>query len=74
MEKQILTDEFDDPKFLAFAIENYSEIFSYIVKGNLNIRIHKEDAIRRVNPPKRMSDKQDMAWGRVELFLFHIAF
>ncbi len=40
IEKQILTDEFDDLEFLAFAIENYSELFGYVVQGNLNIRIH----------------------------------
>ncbi len=42
LDKQILTDEFDDPEFLAFAIENYSELFGYIVQGNLNIRIHRD--------------------------------
>ncbi len=42
IEKQILTDEFDDPEFLAFAIENYSEMFGYIAKGNLNIRTHRD--------------------------------
>ncbi len=40
IEKQILTDEFDDPEFLAFTIENHSELFGYVVQGNLNIRIH----------------------------------
>ncbi len=34
--KQILVDEFDDPEFLAFAIENHSELFGYIFQGNLN--------------------------------------
>ncbi len=28
--KQILEDEFDDPEFLEFAIEHYSEMFGYI--------------------------------------------
>ncbi len=40
--QEILSDEFDDPEFLEFAIENYSEIFGYIVRGNLNIRIHRD--------------------------------
>ncbi len=26
IERRILVDEFDDPEFLAFAIENYSEM------------------------------------------------
>ncbi len=42
MEKQILTDEIQDPEFLTFAIENYSKMFGYIVKGQLNIRIHRD--------------------------------
>ncbi len=40
--KQILVDEFDDPEFLEFAIDNFSEIFWYIAKGQLNIRIHRD--------------------------------
>ncbi len=32
IEKQILVAEFDDPEFLAFAIENLSEMFGYIVQ------------------------------------------
>jgi len=39
MEKQIFVDEFDDPEFLNFAVENYSEIFGYIATGRVNIRI-----------------------------------
>ncbi len=42
IDKQILTDEFDDPEFLEFAIENHSELFGYIFQGNLNIRIHRD--------------------------------
>ncbi len=42
MEKQILVDEFDDPEFLEFAIENYSEMFGYINTERVNIRIHKD--------------------------------
>ncbi len=37
IEKQILTDEIDDPEFLNFAIDNFSVLFSYIDSGNLNI-------------------------------------
>ncbi len=29
IEKQILTDEIDDPEFLNFAVENISELFGY---------------------------------------------
>ncbi len=42
MEKQILSDEIDDPEFLNFAIENFSESFSYIASGKINIRIHRD--------------------------------
>ncbi len=40
--QEILSDEIDDPEFLEFAIENLSELASYIAKGNLNIRIHRD--------------------------------
>ncbi len=40
--KQILEDEFDDPEFLNFAIEHYSEMFGYINTGRINIRIHRD--------------------------------
>ncbi len=40
--QKILRDEFDDPEFLKFAIENYSEMFGYINTGRVNIRIHRE--------------------------------
>jgi hypothetical protein len=42
IEKQILVDEFDDPEFLGFAIEHYSEMFGYINTGRVNIRIHRD--------------------------------
>ncbi len=42
IEKQILTDEIDDPKFLAFAIENIGELFSYITSVKIIIRIHRD--------------------------------
>ncbi len=38
MEEQILADEIKDPEFLNFAIENFSELFSYITSGRINIR------------------------------------
>ncbi len=38
----ILVDEFDDPEFLEFAIEHYSEMFGYINTGRVNIRIHRD--------------------------------
>ncbi len=40
--KQILEDEFDDPEFLEFAIDHYSEMFGYINTGRVNIRIHRD--------------------------------
>ncbi len=42
MEKEILEDEFDDPEFLEFAIENISELISYIATGRVNIRICRD--------------------------------
>jgi len=42
IEKQILTDEIDDPEFLGFAIENFSEMMLYIASGKINIRIHRD--------------------------------
>ncbi len=42
IEKQILTDEIDDPEFLNFAVENIRESFSYIASGSVNIRIHRD--------------------------------
>ncbi len=41
-EAEILSDEIDDPEFYNFAIENFSELFSYITTGNLNIRICRD--------------------------------
>ncbi len=40
--QEILSDEIEDPEFLEFAIENLDELFSYIINGNLNIRIHRD--------------------------------
>ncbi len=42
--QEILSDEIDDEEFLEFAIENLEELFSYIINGNLNIRIHRDIA------------------------------
>ncbi len=42
IENQILENELDDPEFLNFAIEHYSEMFGYINIGRVNIRIHKD--------------------------------
>ena len=42
IEKQILTDEIQDPEFLEFARENYYEMFGYINTGRVNIRIHRD--------------------------------
>ena len=40
--QEILIDEIDDEEFLEFAIENLDELFSYIINGILNIRIHRD--------------------------------
>jgi hypothetical protein len=40
--QEILSDEIDDPEFLEFAVENYSEMFGYINTGRVNIRIHRD--------------------------------
>ncbi len=32
--QEILSDEIDDPEFIEFAIESFSEIMGYIAKGN----------------------------------------
>ncbi len=42
IEKQILTDEIDDPELLNFAVYNISELFVYIATGRVNIRIHRD--------------------------------
>ncbi len=39
--QEILSDEIEDPEFLEFAIDNLEELSSYIINGNLNIRIHR---------------------------------
>ncbi len=41
--QEILSAEIVDEEFLEFAIDNLSELASYIAKGNLNIRIHRND-------------------------------
>ena len=43
IEKLILIDEFEDPKFLEFAIENYSEMF-----GDINIFDGKNNILKKV--------------------------
>ena len=42
--QEILCDEIEDEEFLDFAIDNMEELLSYITKGNLNIRIHRDIA------------------------------
>ncbi len=42
IEKQILTDEIDDPELLNFAVENISELFGYLATGRVNIRICRD--------------------------------
>ncbi|MHC4270589.1 MAG: hypothetical protein ACYSTS_19335 [Planctomycetota bacterium] len=40
--QKILSDEIDDSELLEFTIENFDELFSYIIHGYLNIRIHMD--------------------------------
>ena len=40
--QEILCDEIDNAEFLEFAIDNLDELTSYIINGNLNIRIHRD--------------------------------
>ncbi len=40
--QEILSDEIEDEEFFDFAIDNFEELFSSIVQGNLNIRIHRD--------------------------------
>jgi hypothetical protein len=42
MEEQILTDEMNDSEFLEFAIDNFTELYTYITTGETNIRIHRD--------------------------------
>ncbi len=43
MYEKVLSDEINDPMFLAFAIGNINELSSYIASGKVNIRIHRND-------------------------------
>ena len=40
--QEILSDEIGDEEFLGFTIDNLDELSSYIINGNLNIRIHRD--------------------------------
>ena len=40
--QEILSDEIDDEEFLSFAIDNFEELFTHIINGYLNIRIHRD--------------------------------
>ncbi len=43
MYAKILKEEISDPVLLSFALQNLNELSSYIAKGHLNIRIHRND-------------------------------
>ncbi len=43
MYEKILKDEINDPELLSFAIVNINKLSSYIAKGKVNIRIHRND-------------------------------
>ena len=45
--QEILSDEIEDEELLNFAIDNLEELLSYIAKGNLNIRIHRDITVKR---------------------------
>ncbi len=47
--QEILSDEIDDEEFLNFAIDNLEELTSYIINGNLNIRIHRDITGRAIS-------------------------
>ncbi len=40
--QEILSNEIDNEEFFDFAIDNLSELLSYIATGNLNIRIYRD--------------------------------
>ena len=40
--QEILCDEIEDEEFFEFAVDNLDNLLSYIAKGNLNIRIHRD--------------------------------
>jgi hypothetical protein len=40
--QEILSDKIEDEEFFDFALDNLEELTSYIIKGNLNIRIHRD--------------------------------
>jgi len=40
--QKILSDEIGDTEFLVYTIENFDELFSYIINGYLNIRICRD--------------------------------
>ena len=40
--QEILSDEIEDTEFFDFDIDNLEELLSYIINGNLNIRIHRD--------------------------------
>ncbi len=62
IEKQILTDEIQDPELLNFAVENISELFGYLATGRINIRICREDG-----PPKSSGGQARQKDRRVNL-------
>ena len=41
--EKLLIEEINDQEFLSFAIGNLNELSSYIAKGKINIRIHRND-------------------------------
>ncbi len=61
--QEILREEIDDPEFLEFAIENLSELLSYIATGRTNIRIHME----LEGLPDEQFGGQDVVWGGVDI-------
>ncbi len=70
IEKQILTDEVDEPEFLNFAVENISELFGYSACNKLtsgqSIKI----------PCRKACNSGELAWPEgfksLGFYLFHV--
>jgi hypothetical protein len=68
IEKQILTDEIDDPELLNFAVENISELFGYLATGRVNIRICRDITVEALcNAMMGLFLTVRADWGRYHL-------
>jgi len=64
--QEILSDEIDDAEFLEFTIDNLVELSSYIINGNLNIRIHRDITGLPPSPPECTSGWRTDSSGRAK--------